>query len=85
MNQDYNSLLNGGNNYMANLKVKTVKVFGLMGLGLGLLVAFFIHCNLGEFCDSRRIQSVLYGSCVLLFGGLGLLIAFLVELKINKK
>ena len=56
-----------------------------MGLGLGLLVAFFLHYNLGEFCDSRSIRSVLYGSCVLIFGGLGLLIAFLVELKINKK
>ena len=56
-----------------------------MGLGLGLLVAFFLHYNYGEFCDFRSIQSVLYGSCVLIFGGLGLLIAFLVELKINKK
>jgi hypothetical protein len=26
----------------------------------------------------------MYGACVLVFGGLGLLIAFLVELKINK-
>jgi hypothetical protein len=71
---------------LSNLSFSALK-FGclFMGLGLGLLVAFFIHCNLGEFCDSRRIQSVLYGSCVLLFGGLGLLIAFLVELKINKK
>ena len=56
-----------------------------MGLGIGLLVAFSIHYNFSEFCDSRRIQSVVYGSCVLLFGGLGLLVAFLVELNINKK
>ena len=71
---------------LGNLSFSALK-FGclFMGLGLGLLVAFFVHYHFGEFCDSRRIQSVLYGSCVLLFGGLGLLIAFLVELKINKK
>ena len=56
----------------------------LMGLGLGLLVAFFVHYNMMDFCDSKRIQSILYSSCILLFGGIGLLVAFLVEQKINK-
>ena len=37
-----------------------------------------------DFCDDRRIQSTLYISCILLFGGIGLLTAFLIELKINK-
>ena len=71
---------------VGNISFSALK-FGclFMGLGLGLLVAFFIHCNLEGFCDSRRIQSVLYGSCALLFGGLGLLIAFLVEMNLGKK
>lgn len=58
----------------------------LMGLGLGLLLAFFIHCNMMEFVEKDwTTRSVIYGSCVLLFGGLGLLIAFLVELNVGKK
>lgn len=58
-----------------------------MGLGLGLLVAFFINYNMADFVESLRWNgaSILYGSCVLIFGGLGLLIAFLIELNINKK
>ena len=57
-----------------------------MGLGLGLLIAFFIHASWGYTMEEYRMDDeVLYGSCVLLFGGLGLLIAFLVELNVGKK
>lgn len=56
-----------------------------VGLGLGLLIAFFIHYNLAEFCNSHPIRSTVYGSCVLIFGGIGLLVAFLVELKIGRR
>jgi hypothetical protein len=57
-----------------------------MGLGIGMLVAFAVHYNFADFVESSyQIRSVVYGSCVLLFGGLGLLIAFIVELKVSKK
>ena len=70
---------------IGNLSFSALKVGCLLiGLGLGILVAFFIHYNMMDFCDDRRIQSTLYISCILLFGGIGLLTAFLIELKINK-
>ena len=57
----------------------------LMGLGLGLLAAFAIHYNFQYFISKQwDIQSMVYGACVLIFGGFGLLTAFLIELKINK-
>ena len=57
-----------------------------MGLGIGMLVAFAVHYNFADFVESSyQIRSAVYGSCVLLFGGLGLLIAFIVELKVSKK
>ena len=56
-----------------------------MGIGLGLLIAFVIHYNFKEFLFNKwDIQTTMYGACVLIFGGLGLLTAFLIELKINK-
>lgn len=70
---------------IGNLSFSALKVGCLLiGLGLGILVAFFIHYNMMDFCDDLRIQSTLYTSCILLFGGIGLLTAFLIELKINK-
>ena len=57
----------------------------LMGLGLGLLAAFVIHYNFQDFISKQwDIQSMVYGASVLIFGGFGLLTAFLIELKINK-
>ncbi len=58
-----------------------------MGLGIGILVAFAVHYNFADFVESSyQIIGAIYGSCVLLFGGLGLIIAFIIELKIcNKK
>ena len=66
----------------------------LMGLGLGLLIGYLIcsttlegYTNTGDVrlnYNMRETSSIVYGSCVLLFGGLGLLTAFLIELKINK-
>lgn len=57
-----------------------------MGLGIGILVAFAVHYNFADFVESSyQIKSAIYGSCVLLFGGLGLIIAFIIELKINNK
>lgn len=57
----------------------------LAGIGLGLLVAFFIHYLFNDFCaHDGRISETIYGACTLLFGGIGLLIAFCIEQKINK-
>ena len=57
-----------------------------MGLGIGMLVAFAVHYNFADFVESSyQIRGAIYGSCVLLFGGLGLIIAFIIELKISNK
>ena len=65
-----------------------------MGLGLGLLIGYLIcsttlegYTNMGDVrlnYNMRETISIIYGACILLFGGLGLLVAFLIELKINK-
>lgn len=61
----------------------------LLGVGLGLLVGFFI-CQAYVYGsipkidvshDAYEISGVIYGASTLLFGGLGLLIAFLIEMK----
>ena len=64
----------------------------LLGVGLGLLVGFFIAINtIGFYLDNdnnwqyNQTVSVIYGASVLLFGGLGLLVAFLIEMKNSKK
>lgn len=63
----------------------------LTGVGLGLLVGFFINLgmlqnfNMNDHWIRHDLVGVAYGASVLLFGGLGLIIAFVVELKIGKK
>ena len=58
----------------------------LAGIGLGLLVGFIISVSLTDFnLDGRReLISTVYGASVLLFGGIGLIIAFVIELKLWK-
>ena len=63
-----------------------------MGLGLGLLIGYLIctttlegYAEMGsDRFNYRETSSIVYGAFILLFGGLGLLTAFLIELKINK-
>ena len=59
----------------------------LAGIGLGLLVGFIISVSLTDFnLDGRReLISTVYGASVLLFGGIGLIIAFVIELKLSKE
>lgn len=64
----------------------------LTGMGLGLLVGYFIcyqtipaYLNSDTFWDYRHQISLVYGACVLGFGGTGLIIAFVTELRLNKK
>ena len=65
-----------------------------VGIGLGLLVAYLIcRTTIDDYVvrnadwnwEVKQTISVIYGACVLLFGGVGLLASFLVELKISKK
>ena len=80
---------------VGNLSFSALK-FGclFLGVGLGLLVAYSICLNTLDWYaiiirdwtwQQREVISLVYASCVLLFGGIGLLTAFLIELKINKK
>ncbi len=62
----------------------------LLGLGLGLLVGFSICYNvIPDFVSGpwnyRSVGSIIYGASVLLFGGLGLVLAFVLELRLTKK
>ena len=61
----------------------------LIGLGLGLLVGFFLYAVAKPLIDDGlrdyEMQSVIFGASILLFGGLSLVVAFIVELKLTKK
>jgi hypothetical protein len=66
-----------------------------LGIGLGLLVGFLIaQLYFPEQLNGKSFESynaiseslgIVYGSSTLLFGGLGLLIAFLIEMRMTKK
>lgn len=65
----------------------TLKIASLLiGVGLGLLVGYFISlATVGYNPEGIGYQITgVYGACVLLFGGLGLLVAFLTEMKYIK-
>lgn len=65
----------------------------MAGIGLGLLTGFTISASVipnyvvqdNLNWASQQMIGIIYGACVLLFGGIGLLTAFLIEMKINKK
>lgn len=61
----------------------------LLGIGLGLLVGFFITQYYLTPDDGswygNNMREVVFGACTMLFGGLGLLVAFIVELKLTPK
>lgn len=57
----------------------------LVGIGLGLLVGFFISRSYAADLNNYREQGVLYGSSVLLFGGIALIIAFFIEMKKSRE
>lgn len=62
----------------------------LLGIGLGLLSAFIICCYVfpGYTAGNNSAwqqSNIVYGACILLFGGIGLLVAFLIEMNIHKK
>lgn len=64
----------------------------LMGIGLGLLTGFFVNISVAAsnwqfdfIINKYQVMSSVYGASVLLFGGLGLIIAFIIETKMKKK
>lgn len=61
----------------------------LAGIGLGLLLGFFISMtilrdNTLEDWWQTEIISTVFGASVLLCGGIGLIIAFIVEMRLSK-
>lgn len=73
----------------ANFSFSSLKAGCLLsGVGLGLLVGFIISIStanndLNNRWD-RELISTVYGASVLLFGGIALIIAFIVEMKMAK-
>ena len=57
----------------------------LMGIGLGILVGFFCNSHSLDFRNEYEAISSAYGASVLLFGGLGLIVAFVIETNMKKK
>ena len=63
------------------------------GMGLGLLVGYVIcAATINGYTGTvdigyrmNDVASLIYGACVLLLGGVGLLVAFVVEMNMNKK
>jgi hypothetical protein len=92
----YDPSLYDGKFSVLNLSVKSFSSLKigclLMGLGLGLLVGLFISMmfysnNFDAGMDKWRLDrffEMAFGSSVLLFGGLGLLVSFLIERKMQK-
>ncbi|MDH6305757.1 hypothetical protein M2459_002487 [Parabacteroides sp. PF5-5] len=81
----------GPSRYFRNFSFSALKVGCLMaGIGLGLLTGFIINVSLGNtFHDDSwyrgEIAGTAYGASVLLFGGLGLILAFIIEMRMAKK
>lgn len=61
----------------------------LSGIGLGLLVGYFLNLSMSGYEVDKwfrsELSSVAYGAPVLLCGGIGLIIAFVIETKMAKK
>ena len=74
---------------LPKIKYSTLKAACLLiGIGLGLLTGFTVHYFVSE-CFTKTIlyevNGVIYGAPVFIFGGLGLLLAFIFEIKFSKK
>ena len=85
----FDGKLNFGN-YLSNFSFSALKVGCLMaGAGLGLLVGYGLNIGLMGYNDDNwfrnELSSVAFGAPVLLFGGIGLIIAFVIEMNLAKK
>lgn len=68
----------------------TLKIAALlMGIGVGLLGGFMVsYCSLGinDFSwGANNLRDIVIGASTLIGGGLGLLMAFIIEIKLSKK
>ncbi|MDR1403552.1 MAG: hypothetical protein LBJ60_07635 [Tannerellaceae bacterium] len=76
--------------YIPKLSFSALKVGCLMtGIGLGLLIGFIINtCLMHQISNNdwyrNDIAGTAYGASVLLFGGIGLIAAFIMELRLTK-
>lgn len=64
----------------------------LIGIGLGFLVGFMIcaayipdYLDKNTYFSTHGIAGIIYGACLFIFGGIGLLVAFVTELKYSDK
>jgi len=64
----------------------------LMGVGLGVIIATIVDLAIvpptrgnNEYYDFRRTVDVLYPACAAVFGGIGLITAYFIEKKSDKK
>ena len=93
-----NPLLNIEEKQTISLDVESRNLFGglkiaclFVGVGLGLLVGIFIHiCWNTEIIVLKgsyiqEIAGIIYGASVFIFGGLGMLLAFFLEMKYAKQ
>lgn len=77
---------------IGNISFSALKIGCLLaGMGLGLLIGFSLCAIIipgyiagGYRGNQYEMVGLVYGASVLLFGGIGLLIAFVVELKVSK-
>lgn len=60
----------------------------LTGIGLGLFCAFVVTTEWIDFNMEhwlrRELMSTVYGAFILLFGGIGLILAFIIEMVLSK-
>lgn len=78
--------------YLPRFTFSALKVGCLLaGIGLGILVAFMITIvfAMGGLYDDdwfrNDLSETVYGASVMLFGGIGLIVAFLLEMKLSNK
>lgn len=58
----------------------------LIGLGAGLLLGFILNLCINDVAEnSYQLRSVAYSASVLLFGGIGLVAAFILETRLKSK
>lgn len=64
----------------------------LMGVGLGIIIATIVDLIISPYSGDRELYyefqrtiDVLYPSCAAVFGGIGLVVAYFVEKKDNRK
>jgi len=65
----------------------------IMGIGLGLLIGYVVCANtMADYTSGGDanmnligVTETVYGACTLLFGGLGLIIAFVIEVQLTKE